>query len=123
MNARSTIPFVSSCICAISREVLRKVIKRPVPVYYCDVYRISHEAKGVSHGKEDAAVLSVHTCFTGEFLCEIKSHTKTLTLTFMQRKVSRKVKVLMLPLVRSHSSTGVIGENSFYRFTLQDISL
>ena len=27
--------------------------------------RISHEAKGVSHGKEDAAVLSVHTCFIG----------------------------------------------------------
>ena len=30
--------------------------------------RISHEAKGVLHGKEDAAVLSVHTCFTGKFI-------------------------------------------------------
>ena len=30
--------------------------------------KISHEAKGVSHGKEDTAVLSVHICFTGEFL-------------------------------------------------------
>ena len=39
---------------------------------------ISHEAKGVSHGKEDAAVLSVHTCFTGECLREVQSHTKTL---------------------------------------------
>ena len=47
-------------------------IKRPVPVYYCDVYRISHEAKGVSHGKEDAAVLSVHTCITGEFYVRSK---------------------------------------------------
>jgi len=49
--------------------------------------RISHEDKGVSHGKEDAAVFSVHTCFTGEFLREVKSHTKT-------RHFYRKVKVL-----------------------------
>ena len=40
--------------------------------------RISHGAKGVLYGKEDAAVLSVHTCFTGKFLREVKSHTKTL---------------------------------------------
>ena len=49
--------------------------------------RVSHEAKGVSHGKENAAVLSVHTCFTGECLREVQGHTKTLHF-------SRKVKVL-----------------------------
>ena len=32
--------------------------------------RILHEVKGVSQGKEDAAALSVHTCFTEEFLRE-----------------------------------------------------
>ena len=37
--------------------------------------RISHEAKGVLHGKEDAVVLSVHTCFTGESI--YVSHNKT----------------------------------------------
>ena len=47
--------------------------------------RISHEAKGVSHGKEDAAVISVHTWFTREFLREVQIHTKTLHF-------SRKVK-------------------------------
>ena len=83
--------------------------------------RISHDVKGVSHGKEDAVVLSVHTYFTEEFLYEVKCHTKTLTLTFMQGKVSCMVKVLMLPLSQSHSSMGVMGENSFYHFTLQDI--
>ena len=39
--------------------------------------RISHEVKGVSHGKEDGAVLSVHTCFTEEVLREVKSHSYT----------------------------------------------
>ena len=62
--------------------------------------RISHEAKGVSHGKEDAAVLSVHTCFTGEFLHEVKSHAKT-------RPFYRKVKVLTTQSVPQQSTMGM----------------
>ena len=69
--------------------------------------RNSHGAKSVSHGKEDAAVLSVHTCFTGEFLREVKSHTKTLHF-------SSKVKVLTTLSV-SQKYYGC--ENSFYRFS------
>ena len=50
--------------------------------------RISHEAKGVSHGKEDAVVISVHTWFTREFLREVQIHIK-LFISRARSKFSR----------------------------------
>ena len=55
--------FASSYVCAKFTEVLRgsNVTQKPVPfiIAMFTYGRISLEVKGVSHGKEDAAVLSL----------------------------------------------------------------
>ena len=68
-----TAPFVSSYVCAKPTENHSEASFNLL--LRCLLMAGFHmRLKGALRGKEDAAVLPVHTCFTGEFLREVKSY-------------------------------------------------